>query len=57
MLAACVQDAYRAELRSAYGIEFSSLLALNNMPIKRYADYLLQRGELESYMQVPADRV
>ena len=22
------------------------------MPIKRYADYLLQRGELESYMQV-----
>ena len=46
------QDAYKAELASAYSIEFNSLLALNNMPIKRFADYLLRRGQLQDYMQV-----
>ena len=43
------------ELREAYGIEFSRLFALNNMPIKRYVDYLRQRGELERYMQLLVD--
>ena len=47
-----LQDAYKAELASAYGIQFTSLLALNNMPIKRYADFLLRQGELQSYMEV-----
>ena len=43
------------ELREAYGIVFSRLFALNNMPIKRYVDYLRQRGELERYMQLLVD--
>lgn len=47
-----LEDAYRRELREAHGIEFSSLLALNNLPIKRFADWLLARGELEAYMQL-----
>ena len=47
-----MQEAYKAELASAYGIHFNSLLALNNMPIKRYADYLIRQGELHNYMQV-----
>ena len=47
-----MQEAYKAELASAYGIHFNSLLALNNMPIKRYADYLIRQGELHTYMQV-----
>ena len=47
-----LQEAYKAELASAYGIHFNSLLALNNIPIKRYADYLIRQGELHSYMQV-----
>ncbi|KAK9794624.1 hypothetical protein WJX73_000891 [Symbiochloris irregularis] len=46
-----LQDAYKAELESAYGIVFNSLLAMNNMPIKRFADYLLRKGELQEYMQ------
>eukprot|EP00983_Pelagomonas_calceolata_P103062 1158876-Pelagomonas_calceolata.AAC.8 len=37
-----LEPAYRSELRGAYGIEFTSLLALNNMPIKRFADYLVE---------------
>ncbi len=43
------------ELREAYGIDFSRLFALNNMPIKRYVDYLRQRGELERYMRLLVD--
>ena len=49
-VALLAQDAYRAELGAAYGIEFSSLLCLNNMPIKRYADHLIRRGQLAEYM-------
>ena len=46
------QAAYKQELSSSYGITFDSLLCLNNMPIKRYVDYLQRRGQLEDYMQV-----
>jgi len=49
---ATLQDAYRSELRLAYGIEFSSLLALNNLPIKRFADWLVRRNKLDEYMQL-----
>lgn len=42
----------RRELSEAFGITFSRLFALNNMPIKRYVDYLRQRGQLEEYMQL-----
>lgn len=53
--AAKLEDAYRAELRDNFGVVFSSLLTLTNMPIKRFADYLVQKGELESYMQLLLD--
>mmetsp|Transcript_18915 Transcript_18915/g.57145 ORF Transcript_18915/g.57145 Transcript_18915/m.57145 type:complete len:482 (+) Transcript_18915:194-1639(+) len=49
---AALEEAYRSELREAYGIVFSRLFALNNMPIKRYVDHLLRRGKLEDYMQL-----
>jgi hypothetical protein len=48
----CLQEAYRAELGEVYGITFNSLLCLNNMPIKRYVDYLQRRGLLADYMQL-----
>jgi hypothetical protein len=31
------------ELAEAYGITFNSLLCLNNMPIKRWADHLVKQ--------------
>ena len=34
----------------AYGIQFNSLLCLNNMPIKRFADWLIRNGKLSEYM-------
>ncbi|KAK9844053.1 hypothetical protein WJX81_003051 [Elliptochloris bilobata] len=49
---ATLEASYRVELREAFGIEFSRLLCLNNMPIKRYVDFLLRRGQLQEYMQL-----
>lgn len=47
-----LQAAYKQELSESYGVAFDNLLCLNNMPIKRYVDYLQRRGQLEEYMQV-----
>ena len=41
---------YREELRTLFGIEFRSLLTITNMPIRRFAETLERRGELEDYM-------
>lgn len=50
-----LEEAYRSELKEAYGIVFSRLFALNNMPIKRYVDYLQRRNSLAEYMQLLVD--
>ena len=44
--------AYRSELGDAYGIQFSRLITLTNMPIKRFADYLHKEGKTEEYMRL-----
>lgn len=53
--ASVLEPDYRRELLEGHGIEFSSLLALNNMPIKRFADFLIQRNELDSYLHLLVD--
>jgi radical SAM/Cys-rich protein len=50
--AATLEAAYKRELAAQFGVSFSSLLTLTNMPIKRFADRLHQRGETEAYMQL-----
>ena len=47
-----LEKAYRQELSEAYGIQFSKLLCLNNMPIKRWADELIRQQKLEEYMDL-----
>ncbi len=46
---------YHRELRSRYQIEFDHLLTITNIPIKRYARFLLKQGELNDYMRLLAD--
>ncbi len=46
---------YHRELRARFGIEFDHLLAITNIPIKRYARYLLKKGKLDDYMRLLAD--
>lgn len=47
-----LQGVYKDELQQHFGIVFNNLFCLNNMPIKRYVDYLQRRNKLEEYMQV-----
>ena len=50
-----LEAAYRRELQARYGIVFSRLFTITNMPISRFLDYLLSSGEYESYMQKLVD--
>jgi len=50
-----LESAYKQELLDAYGIVFNNLITITNMPIKRFADYLHQKGEMQSYMQLLLD--
>ena len=43
---------YKEELMETYGIQFNNLFTLTNMPIKRFADFLYKRGELQDYMEL-----
>ncbi|HEV7521771.1 MAG TPA: arsenosugar biosynthesis radical SAM (seleno)protein ArsS [Candidatus Angelobacter sp.] len=46
---------YKRELRNNFGIEFNKLFTITNMPIKRFADYLLRESRHESYMALLAN--
>jgi radical SAM/Cys-rich protein len=43
---------YRQHLEAQFGIRFNNLLALANMPIKRFGSTLVSRGEFDAYMQL-----
>ncbi len=45
-----LEQKFKEELMKRYQIKFNSLLVLANMPIKRFAKYLKQQGELEDYL-------
>ncbi|HSP96540.1 MAG TPA: arsenosugar biosynthesis radical SAM (seleno)protein ArsS [Candidatus Dormibacteraeota bacterium] len=47
---ATLEGDYRRVLRAQYGIEFTRLYALTNMPIKRFADQLARSGEYDTYL-------
>lgn len=41
---------YRRELRTRYGVEFTQLFTMTNLPISRFLDDLLQNGQFDAYM-------
>jgi radical SAM/Cys-rich protein len=52
---ATLEPAYKQELEEAYGVSFNSLLCLNNMPIKRFWEFLERRGAMGDYMKLLED--
>jgi len=48
---ASLETAYREQLRSRFGIEFTQLFTITNMPISRFLGDLLQQQRLVEYMQ------
>ncbi len=45
-----LQTEFKRQLKRKYDIVFNSLLAITNLPISRFLDYLLQTGNYEEYM-------
>jgi len=50
-----LEDTYRHELKERYGIFFSNLFVLANMPINRYEKYLNIIGKLKEYNKLLKD--
>lgn len=50
-----LEDAYRAHLKTHFGIEFNNLFTITNMPIKRFAHMLAREGRAADYMQLLID--
>ncbi|MEZ6061448.1 MAG: arsenosugar biosynthesis radical SAM protein ArsS [Planctomycetaceae bacterium] len=48
---ATLEEAYRRELHERYGITFSRLFTITNMPISRFLDDLISRGQYDNYLQ------
>lgn len=47
-----LEQDYRRVLKERYDIEFTRLLTLTNMPIKRFGSMLISKGEFAPYMAV-----
>lgn len=48
---AAMETEWRRELKRLHGIGFDRLIALNNMPIARYLEWLQTTGNLQDYME------
>ena len=42
-----LEEKYEEELMENFGISFNNLYTMTNIPVKRFADFLHRRGELE----------
>lgn len=47
---ASLEAEWKAALERNHGVTFDRLFALNNMPMSRYLEWLLEKGQLEAYM-------
>ncbi|GMH53132.1 hypothetical protein TrLO_g6635 [Triparma laevis f. longispina] len=47
-----LEEKYHEELNENFGITFNNLYTMTNMPVKRFADFLHRRGELNEYMEL-----
>jgi len=52
---ASLEADYRRELRERFGLTFSNLLTIANMPIGRFFEILVKRGRYEKYMALLKD--
>ncbi|MGB3545318.1 arsenosugar biosynthesis radical SAM (seleno)protein ArsS [Rubrivirga sp.] len=46
-----LEDEWKAALDRNHGIQFDRLFALNNMPMSRYLEWLVEKGQLDVYME------
>lgn len=53
-LQSALEADYKKELKGRYGVSFTRLYAFTNMPLGRFRDSLIKRGELEKYLSMLA---
>lgn len=46
-----LEGEWKRGLKQNHDVTFDRLLCLNNMPISRYLEWLIERGQLDAYMQ------
>lgn len=46
-----LEHTWKRELKRRYGIEFTRLFAITNMPISRFLEFLVDSGNLDGYME------
>jgi radical SAM/Cys-rich protein len=49
---AALEHEYRTELRVRFGLEFTALICITNLPITRFKSHLTRTGQLESYRRL-----
>jgi radical SAM/Cys-rich protein len=49
---ASMEREWKAGLARTAGVTFDRLIALNNLPIRRFRDWLVERGQLDAYMEL-----
>lgn len=47
----CIEKEFRQKLSDEFGIVFTKLFTITNMPINRFLDYLITSGNYQSYME------
>ena len=50
-----LEEAYHQELKTRFNISFTRLIALTNIPLGRFAQYLNENGETENYLSILRD--
>ena len=46
-----LEGEWKAALERHHGVTFDRLFALNNMPMSRYLEWLIEKGQLDAYME------
>jgi radical SAM/Cys-rich protein len=46
-----LEPQFKRQLKRKFNIEFNNLIAITNLPISRFLDYLISSGNYEKYMQ------
>ncbi len=48
---ASLEDEWKAGLERAHGVTFDRLIAITNIPMSRFLEWLLEKGQVEAYME------
>ena len=48
---ASLETEWKEALQRNHGVTFDRLLALNNMPMSRYLEWLMEKGQVEAYLE------